>query len=60
MTAVPPIKLAPADHTTRIGQAFMLAREGLGYEDIIVRLNLPRTSEWKAWVRTMVLRRIKP
>ncbi len=44
------------DPSTRIGQAFLMAREGYGYEDITVRLNLPRTKEWKVWVRMLVLK----
>ena len=40
----------------RYGAAFLLARDGYGIEDIIVKLNMPRTPEVRAWVRKLVLK----
>jgi hypothetical protein len=32
-----------------------LAKQGLGWEDCVVKLSLPRDHETKAWVRRIVL-----
>ena len=32
-----------------------LAKRGLGYEDCIVKLNMPRDAETRDWVRRIVL-----
>ena len=54
MTHIPTIpQLTVAE---RYGAAFLLARDGLGWEDIIVKLKLPRTPEVRAWVRKLVLK----
>ena len=54
MTHIPTIpQLTVAE---RYGAAFLLARDGLGWEDIIVKLKLPRTPEVRAQIRKLVLK----
>ena len=57
MTHIPTIpQLTVAE---RYGAAFLLARDGLGWEDIIVKLKLPRTPEVRAQIRKLVLKERK-
>ena len=52
MTALPQIAFAE-----KYAAAVLLAKNGVGWEDIRHKLQLPRTDETRQWLRAMVLKR---